>query len=373
MNTLIYILKKEFRQIFRDPAILRMIFMMPALQLLVLPFAADYEIKNINVGIIDHDHSDYSRLLISKIEHSNYFELAAYSQSRAEGLKWVEDNKADILIEIPKNFEKTLIRENSATLALSANAVNGTKGNLGAAYALNVINEFNKNIRAEWLVLPRMNPEPIIQIDYINKFNKLSNYQHFMVPGILAILLTMVGGFLSALNIVKEKEIGTIEQLNVTPIKKYQFILGKLIPFWLMGFIILTIGLIVSYVVHGIVPGPNIGNLYLFTGIYVFAILGFGLLISNFTSTQQQAMMVAFFFMLIFILLSGLFTSIESMPAWAQTLAWTNPVTYMVDVMRKVLLKGAELIDIWPHFKTMIIFGILLNGLAIWTYRKQAL
>ena len=372
MNTLIYILKKEFRQIFRDPAILRMIFMMPAMQLLILPFAADYEIKNINVGIIDHDHSDYSRLLISKIEHSNYFELAAYSQSRAEGLKWVEDNKADILIEIPKNFEKTLIRENSATLALSANAVNGTKGNLGAAYALNVINEFNKNIRAEWLVLPRMNPEPIIQIDYINKFNKLSNYQHFMVPGILAILLTMVGGFLSALNIVKEKEIGTIEQLNVTPIKKYQFILGKLIPFWLMGFIILTIGLIVSYVVHGIVPGPNIGNLYLFTGIYVFAILGFGLLISNFTSTQQQAMMVAFFFMLIFILLSGLYTSIESMPAWAQTLAWINPVTYMVDVMRKVLLKGAELIDIWPHIKTMIIFGILLNGLAIWTYRKQA-
>ena len=372
MTNIFHLLKKEFRQIFRDPAILRMIFIMPALQLLILPFAADYEVKNIKIAVVDFDHSDYSRQLTDKIDHSGYFILVQNCRSHKEALSLVEDDKADMFLEIPNGFEKTLIREDKAKLLLVTNAVNGTKGNLGTAYAVGIINEFNNNIRAEWLQFPRMNPLPLINVSYINKFNKLSNYQTFMVPGILAILLTMVGGFLSALNIVKEKEIGTIEQLNVSPIKKYQFILGKLIPFWLMGFVILTIGLIISYVVHGIVPGSNVWLLYLFSAVYLLAILGFGLLISNFTQSQQQAMMVSFFFMLIFILLSGLYTPIESMPSWAQKLAWSNPVTYMVDVMRMVLLKKAIFGDVLPHLKTILLGGVILNGLAIWSYRKRS-
>ncbi|MBK9734169.1 MAG: ABC transporter permease [Saprospiraceae bacterium] len=371
MKTFIFILKKEFRQIFRNPAILRLIFIMPVMQLLLLPFAADYEVKNIHIGIIDHDHSDYSRELISKIESSSYFKLTGYGTNFKEGLKWIENDISDLIIEIPSSFESTLVRENKAELLIAVNAVNGTRGNLGAAYTLGIIRQYNSNIRANWFQMPTFNPEPIIDITYSNLYNPHSNYQRFMVPGILAVLLTMVGGFLSALNIVKEKEIGTIEQLNVSPIKKHQFILGKLIPFWILGSIILTVGLVVRYVIHGIVPGSNIGLLYLFSGVYLLAILGFGLLLSNFTNTQQQAMMVAFFFMLIFILLSGLYTPIESMPLWAQTLAWCNPVSYMVEVMRSVLLKGAHFKDILPQLKVIGSLGLILNLLAIYTYNKR--
>lgn len=371
MTKFIFILKKEFRQIFRDPAILRLIFIMPVMQLILLPFAADYEVKNINIGIVDHDHSDYSRDLVAKIEHSTYFKLTGYSNSFKEGLEWIEAEKADLLIEIPNKFEATLIRENKADLLLAVNAVNGTKGNLGAAYTMGIIQQFNQNIRLEWFQMPDFNPEPIIDVTYVSRYNPYSNYQLFMVPGILAVLLTMVGGFLSALNIVKEKEIGTIEQLNVSPIKKYEFIMGKIVPFWLLGFIILTLGLIVSFVVHGIVPGPNIGILYLFSAVYLLAILGFGLLLSNFTNTQQQAMMVAFFFMLIFILMSGLYTPIESMPGWAQVVASFNPVSYMVEVMRMILLKKATFIDILPQLKVITLFGLVLNFLAIYTYSKR--
>jgi ABC-2 type transport system permease protein len=371
MSVMRHILKKEFRQIIRDPAIMRLILLMPAIQLLVLPFAADYEIKNINIGIVDQDHSSYSRELIRKLEYSAYFSLEAYSHVEQEGFDWIEDESVDLFLQIPNNFESDLVREKEAQLTLAINAVNGTKGNLGALYAMNIIRDYNAGIRAAWIQWPRVNPIPLIEISHLKWYNKLSNYQTFMVPGILAILLTMVGSFLAAMNIVKEKEVGTIEQLNVTPIKKYHFILGKLIPFWLMSYVILTIGLIISYWIHGIVPGSNLGLLYLFSGVYVLAILGLGLLISNYTHTQQQAMMVSFFFMLVFILMSGLYTPIESMPTWAQKLSWSNPSTYMVDVMRMILLRGAQLSDIASHLIIVAGMGIGLNALAVWTYKKK--
>ena len=220
MKVLITLLQKEFKQIFRDKAILALIFAMPAIQLLILPFAADSEIKNINIGIIDNDHSSYSRQLIQKVEFSSYFNLTEYDHSYKEGMNWLENDKADLFIEIPAQFESRLIREKKSQIFLAVNAVNGVKGSLGASYALNTIADLNKDIVAEWVTPPRNNLSPQIDINHSHWYNPFSNYQKFMVPGILAILLTMVGGFLSALNIVKEKEIGTIEQLNVTPISK---------------------------------------------------------------------------------------------------------------------------------------------------------
>jgi ABC-2 type transport system permease protein len=371
MSAIGHLLKKEFRQILRDPAIMRLILVMPAIQLLVLPFAADYEIKNIKIGIIDQDHSSYSTTLIHKIEYSEYFDLVQYTHDIRKGESWLDNSEVDLYLVIPPELEVDLVREKKASIQLSVNAVNGTKGNLGALYAINIIRDFNADIRSEWVQWPRTNPIPLIDIVNQRWYNEKSDYQTFMVPGILAILLTMVGSFLAAMNIVKEKEIGTIEQLNVTPIKKYEFILGKLIPFWLMGYVILTIGLIISYLVYGIMPGSNIGILYLFSGLYVFCILGLGFMVSNFTNTQQQAMMVSFFFILIFILMSGLYTPIESMPGWAQKVAWANPATYMVDAMRMILLKGARWTDMTTHLTTVGVIGIFLNSLAVYTYRKK--
>src|SRR5690606_29435882 len=202
------------------------------------------------------------------------------------------------------------------------------------------------------------------------RFNPMLNYQFFMVPGILAILLTMVGGFLTALNIVKEKEVSTIEQINVTPIRKHHFILCKLITFWILGNVVFTFGLFVSWVIYGIFPQGNILAIYGFVCVYLLAVLGFGLLISTYTETQQQAMFIMFFFMMVFILMGGLFTSIDSMPDWAQVISALNPVSYLVEVMRMVMLKGSNWWAIFPHLGAILGFAIVLNGWAIWNYRK---
>jgi len=372
MRTLRILLEKEFRQVFRDPAILRMMFIMPVVQLVLLPLAADYEVKNVKLCIVDYDHSTYSQKLANKIVASDYFQLVDYTDSYTEALEHVENDEADLVLQIPTSFEKQLVREDKSTLFLALNAINGVKANLGGAYLRSIIGEFNNDVRLEWMQMPRFNPVPIIQVTSVNWFNPLMNYRFFMVPGILVILVTMVGAFLSALNIVKEKEIGTIEQINVTPIRKYQFILGKLIPFWVLGLIVLTLGLIISYLFYGIVPLGSIFTIYAFAAVYLLAVLGLGLLVSTFANTQQQAMLLSFFMMMIFILLGGLYTSIDSMPEWAQMFTKINPVAYFIEVMRMVVLKGSTLYDIRIHLGIVLIFGVVLNSFAVWNYKKRS-
>lgn len=371
MRTLRFILQKEFRQIFRDKTILRMIFIMPLMQLLVLPWAADYEIRNINLAVVDHDHTTYSADLIHKIGASGYFRLVHYDNSYKGALQHVEKNNADLILEIPPAFERTIVRENEAGLFLAVNAINGVKANLGAAYLRTILQDYNSALRLRWIQFPRIPAEPTIDIRPINWFNPLQDYKIFMVPGILVVLLTLVGSFLSALNIVKEKEVGNIEQINVTPIKKYHFILGKLIPFWVMGLFMMTIGLLVSWIAYGIIPAGSYGTIYLFAMLYLAALLGLGLLVSTISSTQQQAMLISFFLMMVFILLGGLYTPIESMPAWARALTRLNPVSYFIEVMRLVIMKGTSLVDLRGHFLIMGLFAVVLNSWAVWSYRKR--
>lgn len=372
MRTLRFLLQKEFRQVFRDPAILRIIFVMPMIQLLVLPWAADYEVKNIKLSIIDHDHSSYSRQFISKLTASGYFLLDQYTASYAIAAKEIEKDKADIILQIPANFEKDLVKENEASLFLADNAINGVKAVLGAAYLQNVIQDYNNQVREKWIQMSRFSAETNIEVITSNWYNPFMNYKWFMVPGILVVLVTMVGSFLASLNIVKEKEVGTIEQINVTPIKKYHFILGKLIPFWILGLVILTIGLFISWLAYGIVPAGSLFTIYVFAAVYLLAVLGLGLLVSTYCSSQQQAMLISFFLMMIFILLGGLYTPIESMPPWAQWVTKFNPVTYFIEVMRLVVLKGSTLKDIVPQIATIFLFALVLNTWAVINYRKRA-
>jgi ABC-2 type transport system permease protein len=372
MRTLRFLLQKEFRQVFRDPAIIRMIFMMPSIQLLILPWAADYEVKNIQLSVVDHDHSQYSRQLTNKITSSGYFQLQDYTGSYAAAMKLVEHDDADLVLEIPADFEKKLIKENESTLFMAVNAINGVKANLGAAYLRSIVQDYNREVRLKWVQLPRFSPELQINVTSSNWFNPSMNYKYFMVPGILVVLVTMVGSFLTSLNIVREKEIGTIEQINVTPVKKHHFILGKLIPFWVLGLGILTIGLTIARVAYGILPVGSFFVIYVFSAVYLLAVLGLGLLLSTYTSTQQQAMLLSFFLMMVFILLSGLYTSVDSMPDWARAITRANPVTYFIDVMRMVVLKGSGFSDISRHILTMLGFAVVLNTWAVINYRKRS-
>ena len=372
MSVLFFLLQKEFKQIFRNRTILAVIMVMPLVQLLILPQAADYEVKNINLSVVDHDHSTGSQKLINKIISSGYFRLQGYDASYDAAFHSLEMDKSDLILEIPYGFERNLIRENEQKLFIAVHAINGTKAGLGGAYLGSIIAAYNQDLRLEWLPSSSTNTAQTISIDTVNWFNPLMNYKVFMVPGILAILVTMVGGFLSALNIVKEKEVGTIEQINVTPIKKYVFISGKLIPFWILGNVVFTIGLLVTWLVYGIIPAGHLWVLYGFIWLYLIAVLGFGLLVSTFCETQQQAMFIMFFFLMIFILMGGLFTPIDSMPYWARMIARFNPLAYLIEVTRMVVLKGSGWRDILPHARTIAIFAVVLNGWAVWNYRKRA-
>jgi ABC-2 type transport system permease protein len=346
--------------------------MMPTMQLLILPWAADYEIKNIQLSVVDHDHSQYARQLVNKITASGYFRLQDYSASYTSAMKDVERDKSDLILEIPNGFEEKLVKENESAVFMAVNAINGVKANLGGAYLRSIIQDFNREVRLKWIQLPRFSPELQLDVTSSNWFNPSMNYKYFMVPGILVVLVTMVGSFLASLNIVREKEIGTIEQINVTPVKKYHFILGKLIPFWILGLLILSIGLVIERVAYGITPVGSLAVIYVFAGVYLLAVLGLGLLLSTYTTNQQQAMLLSFFMMMVFILLSGLYTSIDSMPEWAKIITKFNPVTYFIEVMRMVVLKGSGLKDISPHLFIVLGFAAVLNTWAVINYKKRS-
>jgi ABC-2 type transport system permease protein len=345
---------------------------MPVIQLLILPWAADYEIKNIKLAVVDHDHSEYSRQLINKIISSGYFILTDYTSSYEHSLEKIESDESDLILQVPDHFEKDLVKEDEAKLFMAINAINGVKANLGGAYLRSIIQDYNKQVRTEWIQFPRFSPETQIEVTSSNWYNPLMNYKYFMVPGILVILLTMVGSNLAAINIVKEKEIGTIEQINVTPIKKFHFVLGKLIPFWLLGLLVLTIGLTIARLAYGIIPAGSFLTIYVFAAIYLLAVLGLGLLISTYSVNQQQAMLLSFFLMMIFILLGGLYTSIDSMPEWAKWITRFNPVSYFIEVMRMVVLKGSSLADIKYQLLAMGGFAVVFNGWAIISYHKRS-
>jgi ABC-2 type transport system permease protein len=372
MRTILIILRKEFRQIFRNPLILRMILMMPVIQLIVLPLAADYEIKSIQLSVVDQDHSIYSQRLIQKMIAGNYFQLVGVSNDYRQSLETVKNNQADLILTIPPFFEKNLVKEGKTTVHLAANAINSQRGGLAQLYAGQIIGQFNQEIREQWMLMPKNSELPTIEIFSQNRYNPTNNYKLFMVPGILALLVTMVGSLMSALNIVSEKEKGTIEQINVTPIQKYQFIIGKLIPFWVLGLVSLTLGFLASYLVYSIIPLGSYFTIFLYAGVYLFAVLGVGLLLSTFADTQQQATLLAFFIMMMFVLMGGLYTPIESMPEWAQKVSSFLPPSYFIKVIRAVVLKGSGLSDLKHEFLITFIMGLIINTLAILNYRKRA-
>lgn len=372
MKTILFIIQKEFRQIFRNRTMLPILFVMPFIQLLILSNAASFEVKNIRFSYIDNDHSQASRELIGKFESSNYFTGFESFLSKKEANLQMQKGKVDVILEIPIHFERNLIKNKKGDLSVSINAIDGAAAGVENVYISQIINSYNQKIRSQLYQYNETNFVPTANIVSIPSFwyNNTLNYKTLMVPGILVLLVTMITLFLSSMNIVREKEIGTLEQINVTPIKKYQFIIGKLFPFWILGLIILTIGLTIAKLVFSIPILGSIGLIYLFTSVYLLVILGIGLFISNYTETQQQAMFIAWFFMVIFILMSGLFTPIESMPNWAQKITLFNPIRYFVEIIRMVMLKGAQFSDIAKPFFIISFYAVLINSLAVWSYKK---
>ncbi len=349
---------------------LPMIFGVPLLQMLVLVFAATFDMKKIDLTVVDKDLSETSRELIAKFDAIPFYHIEFAVRDESIGEEMLLSDDADAVLVIPQNMERNLVRNDEARIQLLVNAIDGNSAQLIYAYSAQILGNFNKHLIAEWKRIPEFTPPAQVNISESYWYNSELEYKWYMAPGILAILVTLIGMFLSGMNLVREKEIGTIEQLNVTPVKKYQFIIAKLVPFWLIALFDLAFGLFIAWIVFDL---PIVGNLLLlfgFASIYLLGVLGLGLFISTVSDTQQQVMFISFFFLMIFILMGGIFTPVESMPHWAQTIDRLNPIYYFMKIMRNLVLKGSGFFDLLEEFISLLVLGTVFLSLAIWRYRK---
>lgn len=376
MRTIRFLLQKEFLQIFRNRGMLPIIFVLPVIQLVVLSFAATYELNRAEVHLVDRDRSQLSRRLTGELQASGYFRIASRSSSSGEGIRLLQAGRADVVLEIPADFGEKLKGEGRAPVQFLIDAVDGTKAGLIQAYGQAILADFNREVMPQFRAAgagstAQVSRAGTISVHPSNWYNPQLDYLHYMVPGILVVLVSMIGMFLSGMNIVRERELGTIEQLNVTPVRKYQFITAKLLPFWIIAMFELALGLAIARWGFHI---PFTGSVLLLMGVaalYLLVVQGMGLYISTITHTQQQAMFIAWFIMVVFILMGGLFTPVESMPEWARQLTWGNPVAHFIKIMRMVLLKGSGPADIAHLVGVLGAMAAVILPAAVMRYRKQ--
>ncbi len=373
MGTLKYLIEKEFKQTLRNSIIPKMIVGYPIMVMLIFPWAINFEVKDIKVSVVDHNNSVYSQRLIQKVDASKYFIINNITSNYNEAMADIEKENADIILEIQPLFDKDIVKNRTAEVMLSANSVNGTRGLLGSAYLSQILNDYSSELRSELAQtgMPSRQKMSTISITPQYKFNENLDYKVFMIPALMVMMVTLICGILPALNVVSEKENGTIQQINVTPVSKLQFILAKLIPYWIIGFVILSISFGAVGLLYGIWPAGGFLPLYVSSIVFIIGISGLGLIISNYSDTLQQAMFLAFFFILIIILLSGLFSPIASMPKWAQIVARSNPLSYFMEIMRMIYLKGSSYKGISTPLFYLLGFAVGLNTWAVLSYSKS--
>ena len=371
MRIVWFLLEKEFRQLRRNRTLLGLLLVAPLIQLVLLSYAANYEISHLALAVVDQDHSPAARRLIDKFQYTPYFRLVAVRPTAAAAGPDLLANRADLVLVIPHGFERDLVRGGAARVQLLVNALDNVKAGLASSYAAGIVQTYQAEVRPA-TVQAAVAARGGLEVVPAYWYNPLLNYKTFMVPGILVEIISLIVMMVATLNIVREKEIGTIEQLNVTPIRKWQFILGKLLPFWLAGLYQFTLGLLLARFLFHVPMVGSVPLLYGIMAVFLVVPLGLGLLISSVSDTQQQALFVAFFFLIIFILLCGLFTPTEYMPAWARTLNRLNPLLYIIDIARRILLKGSTLRDVLQPVLVLLGMAVAVNSLAVWRYRKTS-
>ena len=377
MKTLKFLIEKEFKQMFRNPLIPKMIVMYPIMVLLLFPWAVSFEIKNIRIDVVDHSKSTYSRRLTDKIEASRYFILNDTPPDYRTAMLNMEHGETDMILEIPSSFDVDLVKNKASGVGMAVNSVNGTQGLLGSNYIMQIVNDLSSELRAELMhTLPPQSRASMIRMPQIDivpqyKFNPSLDYKNFMIPGFMVLLLTLICGILPALNIVMEKENGTIQQINVTPVNRIHFILAKLIPFWVVGLVVMIISVSAAYLLYGLWPVGSVMAVLFSAIVFILSISGLGLIISNYSETMQQASFLVMFFILILILLGGMFTPVSSMPTWAQLIAVINPFNYLTDTFRMLYLNGSKLADVTGNLLALGVIAIVLNGWAVFSYKKR--
>jgi ABC-2 type transport system permease protein len=377
MRVLRFLLRKEYLQIFRDRVMVAQLLLLPAIQLALLANAATFEVKSARLVVVDEDRSATSRGIVEHMRAADRFRVVRATPSAQRADEAMMRREAGVILHIPKDFERDIIRTRTAPVQLVLNAEDGAAAGVTLSYAQRIVAEYASELSAK---LRLSGPDAVgpapgqgrLDVRARGWYNPELDYRFYMVPGILVQLVTMVGTLLTALNVVREKELGTLEQLNVTPVTRGQFIAAKLIPLWSLGLIALAIGMVVARFAFHV---PMRGSLLLVFGtasVYLLAALGIGLLVSTMVSTQQQAIFLTFFIVLVYLLMSGLFTPVRSMPTWAQWFAQANPVMHFIAIMRAVMLRGAGLREIAPSLAALSAIAIGVFSLSVRQYAKRA-
>lgn len=357
----------------RDPGMPRIMLMFPFLIVFVFPFASNMEVRNIRLVVVDNDRSDQSVLLTEKCASSGYFELQALAGSPSEAQAMMDDGSTDAILTINTGFARYL--ENSfgtsdpLPAGIKVNTVNGTRGSIGAQYLNACVSGFLASASGSAGMDASANR---FEIDECFLYNPYMDYKMFMIPALIVIAITMMCGFLPAMNIVSEKERGTIEQINVTPVHKTTFIICKMVPYVVVAYFIVFTCMLLSWLTFGYGCKGSLLDIILFTSVHIVVMASLGLLISNYSENTQQAMFVIWFFSMVFMLMSGIFTPIESMPDWAQAITYVNPLRYFADAMRAIVLKGSTLADTWPDLLSLLCLGAVTNTWAVLSYHKTA-
>lgn len=363
---LIALLRKEIALMKRNPIIPKILFVMPVVVMLVIPLVTNLDVKNVTVTVVDNDHSQLSRRIVADIAASEYLSVTSVCNTHSEAMLTIENGTADVLLTIPAEYSKN-IESSQPQVHVEANGVNATKGMIGSQYVAKSITATLAKWKAEGGVeLPQS------AFSVINRYNPTLNFKNYMIPALMVILLIIICGFIPALNLVSEKETGTIDAMNVTPVSRFTFVLSKLIPFWIIGLIVVTVGMLIGGLVYGLVPVGNIGAIYLATILFSLVMSGFGVTVANYSSTMLQSIFVMFAIIMVFQLMGGLFTPIGSMPRWAQYITYAIPPRYFIEIMRAIYLKGAAIAELAPQFITLSCFAATFCLAAAISYKKQS-
>ena len=358
MSVLPYLLEKEFKQFMRNAILPRIALVVPLMVMLVSPLVTTMDVRDVRVAVVDHDRTVASRRMADKVAASPYFTLVARPTAYAGALRLVEDGRADIVLTIPAGYGRDLGSGRAAPrVQITANAVNAAKAQIGASYL-------------SQLTAAQTVPTDGRRLAVQYRYNPTLDYRAYMIPALMTLLLLILCGVLPALNIVSEKEIGTIEQINVTPVGRLAFTMGKLIPFWAIGLVAVGVGIAVGGLVYGVWPAGSLWLILLASLLFTSVVSGFGLVVSNYSTTLRQALFVIYFFVMIFILMGGLFTPVASMPRWAQAVTYALPTRYYGEAMRALYLKGSTLADLLPQFGALALMAAGLGAWAVGSYRK---
>lgn len=373
MRRLRFIIKKEFLQFVRDKMMLRVIIIIPLGMMILFGYAVTTDVKNISVAICDLDHSTASRQLVERLESSGYFKLNHFEQDVKHIGYYLDSGKARAALIIPNQFARKLALNRHPQVQLLIDGQDANSSQISLGYIANIVRSFSEDIYLDRL---RENPRLAAMIHTVAPetriwFNPNLESVNFMIPGIVAMLVTVFSMFFTAMAIVREKEDGTLEQLMVTPIHSIQLMLGKTLPFIIIAFLDGSIIMTLAKLWFGI---PIVGSLLLllfYILLYILSTLGLGLFISTISQTQMQALFLGWFFMVMMILLSGLFIPIDNMPRGVQVITYLNPLRYLITVVREIFLKGSGFIHLWKEAAILLGFGIVIITLSTIRFQKR--